>query len=84
MEDIGNKIRLLRVVSGYPQEYIAFQLGISQSAYSRQESGRTQLSLIQIKTICKVYELTMMEFLENSINDLMHKLVKSHSIGTIN
>jgi transcriptional regulator with XRE-family HTH domain len=74
MEDIGNKIRMLRVVRGYPQEYIAFQLGISQSAYSRQESGRTQLSLIQIKTICKIYELTMIDLLENSINELMHKL----------
>jgi transcriptional regulator with XRE-family HTH domain len=84
MEDIGNKIRLLRVVSGYPQEYVAFQLGISQSAYSRQESGRTQLSLMQIKTICKVYELTMIELFENSTNDLIHKLVKSNSEETIN
>lgn len=34
MNPIATKIRKLREIHGYPQEYVAFQLGVSQAAYS--------------------------------------------------
>jgi transcriptional regulator with XRE-family HTH domain len=43
MDTIGGCIRFWREARNYTEEYMAGQLGISQSAYSRIESGKTKL-----------------------------------------
>lgn len=43
--DLGNKIRFFRELKGISQEAIASQLGISQQAYQKIESGVTRLDI---------------------------------------
>lgn len=59
MENIGNKLRALRELKHYKQEYIGDFLGIGQSAYSRIENGKAEnISLGHITKLAELYELS--------------------------
>lgn len=51
------KIRIARIVKGYSQEYVAQQLEITQSQYSRLESGSNEISEKYISKICTILNL---------------------------
>jgi len=48
---LGEKIRKIRSLKGYSQEYVADRLKISQSAYSAIETNRTKLDINRAKQI---------------------------------
>jgi len=52
--EIGHKIRKIRELRNYKQEYMAEKLGISQVSYSRIESGQTKLDLRRLQNIAKI------------------------------
>ena len=54
---ITQKIRRLRELRNYRQEYMAEQLGISQNAYSRLETGETKLDVERLRKIAEVLEV---------------------------
>ena len=54
MNEIGELIRIQRVIKGYSQEYIANQLDMSQSAYSNMERGNTEISA---RRLCEIADL---------------------------
>lgn len=76
---MGSKIRKLREIYGYPQEYVAFQMGISQAAYSKKESGRTDLSLSCLHKIAGIYQLPMIDLIALSAQELLIKVLQSGS-----
>ena len=41
---IGRKLKMLRELNDYSQDYVGIKLGISQNAYSRIELNQTNLS----------------------------------------
>lgn len=45
---LGNKIRKIRTLKGYSQEYISDKLKISQSAYSDIETNKSKLDIIRL------------------------------------
>lgn len=49
--DLGNKIRFFREMKGLSQEALANQLGISQQAYQKIESGSTKLDVNRAEKI---------------------------------
>lgn len=49
--DLGSKIRFFRELKGISQEALASQLGISQQAYQKIESGATRLDIERANTI---------------------------------
>ncbi len=63
IERIRKEIRLRRIKSGYTQDYISKQLGISQYAYYKIESGKTELKVSVL--------LKMMEILDVSFEQLI-------------
>ncbi|RKR08841.1 DNA-binding XRE family transcriptional regulator [Flavobacterium sp. 90] len=54
---IGEKIRKIRIIRGYSQEYIADLLEISQSAYSDIERGKTKINLERLRKVALIFEL---------------------------
>jgi transcriptional regulator with XRE-family HTH domain len=58
MDTIGNKIRIQRLIRNYSQEYMAFELEISQAAYSKIERGETELSIRRIYAIAEILEIS--------------------------
>ena len=57
METVGNKIRLQRLIKNYSQEYMAFELNISQPAYSKIERDETEISLRRIYDIAEILQI---------------------------
>lgn len=54
---IGSKVRQLRELKGFSQEYIASQLGVSQRAYSKLENNETRLDWNKLTKIAEVLEM---------------------------
>ncbi len=52
-----NKIRVLREMKGYSQDFMAEKLNISQKQYSRIESGNAKLDVDRLKQISEVLEI---------------------------
>lgn len=71
MGSIALKIRKLREIHGYPQEYVAFRLGVSQAAYSKKETGRTELSLASLHQIAALYSISVTDLLNLTVQDLL-------------
>lgn len=59
--DITLKIRKIRESKGYSQEYMAYKLGISQSAYCKMEKSDRKMNF---ENISKITELLEVEFVE--------------------
>ena len=53
------KIRELRILHDYKQEYIAGQLGISQPEYSRMENGHRHARIEDLRRLCTLYKVSM-------------------------
>ncbi|MNE52924.1 Helix-turn-helix domain protein [compost metagenome] len=64
-EDL-EKIRIARIVKGYSQDYMAQQLEISQSQYSRLESGFSTISEIHLNAICSILGIEIIISSESS------------------
>jgi transcriptional regulator with XRE-family HTH domain len=59
----GNKIRTIRELKGYSQEYVAAKLGIAQNSYSKIETNQTKLNTDTLEKIASILEV--------SINDIL-------------
>lgn len=57
--DLGSKIRFFRELKGLSQESLAHQLGISQQAYQKIESGSTKLDIQRAEKIAKELDVQL-------------------------
>lgn len=60
---IGDKIRKVRELKSYRQEYVAGRLGMSVTAYGNIERGESRLSFERLEQIARVLEVTVPELL---------------------
>ena len=85
MQTLGKKIRLLRHQKSWSQEDVSKQLGISIPAFSKIETGITDINLSRLEQIAKLFELTVVQLLNThgaedqdvynvEVNTLTHKL----------
>ncbi|MCD9576927.1 helix-turn-helix transcriptional regulator [Flavobacterium soyae] len=56
---IKNKIKNIRELKNYTQEYMADQLGVTQAGYSKIEKGRTILSYAKLVEIARILEVSV-------------------------
>jgi len=63
MQTLGKKIRLLRHQKSWSQEDVSKQLGISIPAFSKIETGITDINLSRLEQIAKLFELTVVQLL---------------------
>ncbi len=63
MQTLGKKIRLLRHQKSWSQEDVAKQLGISIPAFSKIETGITDINLSRLEQVAKLFELTVVQLL---------------------
>ena len=67
---IGNKIRKIREIKGYSQEYMSSKLGIAQNSYSKMERGETNVDeekLSQIAIVLEVEKEMIKNFNEQAV-----------------
>ncbi|UUV22338.1 helix-turn-helix domain-containing protein [Paenimyroides aestuarii] len=65
MKEANERLRQLRKQKQYTQEDLAKKLGISLRAYSKIESGETQLTLERLNEILDILGVTALEFFSN-------------------
>ncbi|TDO99140.1 helix-turn-helix transcriptional regulator [Flavobacterium sp. 245] len=56
---IKNKIKSIRELKNYTQEYMAEQLGVTQAGYSKIEKGKTVLSFEKLVEIARILEVSV-------------------------
>lgn len=69
---VGHNLRTIRMKRGYNQEQIAAKLqvqgcNISRSALAKIESGHRHIYIDEIRTFCKVFNVTPNEILTETI-----------------
>jgi|TARA_B110000238_G_C15834715_1_gene314312 transcriptional regulator with XRE-family HTH domain len=83
-KDIGLKIRKLRELKGYSQEYMAERLTISQRAYSKLERNETKLDWGRITDVSSILEIEPMDLISFDDNLIFNNCHQSGKINTIN
>ena len=68
-QSVGKKIRILRQKQGKSQGGIAVQLGISIPAYSKIETGITDINLSRLKQIAGLFNVTMDSLISEKPSD---------------
>lgn len=69
MKTLGKKIRLLRQQKGWTQQDVAKKLEVSIPAFSKMETGITDLNLSRLNQIAKLFNLTLLQLVSNSDTD---------------
>jgi transcriptional regulator with XRE-family HTH domain len=68
--DIGYKIKKIREIRNYTQEYMAEQLCISQVSYCRIEKSQTKIDLERFEKIAGILDISPVFLLQFNENDL--------------
>jgi len=80
---LGHKVRQIRELKGFSQEYIADQLGISQRAYSKMERDETRLDWDKITRIAKVFGIDPLDMVSFDDNLIFHNCNQSGKANNI-
>lgn len=80
MKQVGRKIRLLREIYNYTQEYVAENLGISQNAYSMMETGETRLTIDRLGKLAELYKMEVSDLLQFNEQTVIHHITHSQGI----
>jgi transcriptional regulator with XRE-family HTH domain len=81
------KLKQLRELKNLTQEHIATQLGLSTRAYSKIESGETQLTITRLNEISKILEIDPIEVLGFDHQQIFNNCSQEgdkNTIGTTN
>ncbi len=93
MKSLGKKIRLLRHQNGWSQEDVAKRLDISIPAFSKIETGITDINLSRLQQIAKLFGMSVVQLLNfndvdeqkkyNSDLELANKKLQERNIEVI-
>lgn len=81
--DLGSKIRFFREMKGLSQEALAHQLGITQQAYQKIESGSTKLDVNRAEKIASELGIQLDFLLSFSPANHMYNCTLSSGNGAI-
>lgn len=74
MKELSKKIRILRHQKNWNQEEVAKRLNISIPAYSKIETGITDINVTRLREIAAIYDLSLVELLTFKDSEEQHKL----------
>jgi transcriptional regulator with XRE-family HTH domain len=75
------KLKQLRELKNYTQEYVATQLGLTTRAYSKIESGETQLTINRLNEISAILGIDPMEALGFDHQNIFNNCTQEGNIG---
>lgn len=85
MSGLGNKIRKIREIKGFSQEYVGGKLGLTQRAYSKMELGETKITWDRILELAKIMELEPADLIDFDETKIFHNCTQSgNDVQTIN
>jgi transcriptional regulator with XRE-family HTH domain len=85
---VAYHLKELRLEHGYTQEYVAFELDVSQKTYSSKENGKGKITVKDLLNLSKIYDIDPLELfakLVESTPQLTEKIQKDNkSLSTYN
>ena len=75
---VGKNIRTIRHQRGWSQEEVANRLGISIPAFSKIETGITDINLSRLEQIATIYELNVVQLLSLEIEEVEPQISNLH------
>lgn len=75
------KLKQLRELKNYTQEYMAQQLGLSTRAYSKIETGETQLTINRLNEIASILGVDPIEALGFDHQNIFNNCTQEGNIG---
>jgi transcriptional regulator with XRE-family HTH domain len=82
MKTLGKKIRLLRHQKGWSQEDVAKRLDISIPAFSKIETGITDINLSRLEQISNLFEMSVVQLL--TFNDAEYEQKYVNELENVN
>ena len=83
--DIARNIKQIRELKSFTQEYMAQELGISQSAYGKIEQGLTILKIDRLQQIADILEVDISTLLNTTtIFNIIYNAQQATQSGYIN
>jgi transcriptional regulator with XRE-family HTH domain len=79
--NIGDKIRKVRELKGFKQEYVAGKLGLSVTAYGNIERNDSSLTFERLEEIAEVLEVTVQDILNIPEQLNIHNITTAHQVG---
>ena len=81
----GGKIRMIREVRNFSQEYMADKLGIKQNTYSKIENNQIKLTAEMLQKIADVFQVSPMDIMNQqpAIINLQSNQGTQNAIGYI-
>ncbi|MEN9610248.1 MAG: hypothetical protein RLZZ628_1062 [Bacteroidota bacterium] len=79
---IGNKIKKIRELKNYTQEYMAQSLNISLNGYGRLERDEVEITVNRLEDIAKILEMDLLQVLgfdENKIFNISYSHNHNHN-----
>lgn len=64
MKHVGKNVKQLRIKQGWNQGYVARQLNISIPAYSKIETGVTDMNLSRLQELCSIFAVGIMDIMQ--------------------
>ena len=64
LKQFGERLRILRVERGFTQEALAAAANFSRSYYNEIETGKRNISLLNLSKLAKCLEVSLSELLE--------------------
>ena len=75
------KLKQLRELKNFTQEYMANQLGLSTRAYSKIETGETQLTINRLNEISEILGIDPIEVLGFDHQNIFNNCTQEGNIG---
>ncbi|WP_462265194.1 helix-turn-helix domain-containing protein [Mucilaginibacter sp.] len=82
MKTLGKKIRLLRHQKSWSQEDVAKRLDISIPAFSKIETGITDINLSRLEQIATLFEMNVVQLL--TFNDAEYEQKYANELENVN
>jgi len=79
--DIGDKIRKVRELKGFKQEYVATELGMSVTAYGNIERNASGITFERLEEIARVLEVTVQDIVSIPEQVNVSSIANSHQVG---
>ena len=80
--NIGNNIKQIRELKNFTQEYVADEIEVSQSTYSRIENGTAPIKIDTLQRIAEVLEVDLNTLI--STNNVFHFKDATNQYGYVN
>ena len=83
MNRISSNVKRIREQKGYPQDYMAVKMGMSQPKYSRIENGEARFSMKELQEIADLLETDISAFLDAPKVTIQNQTINDNANGYV-